>query len=49
LKRYVAGEVGAEEVGEQENDMFSYVSANYLINQLLLAGFVLFAEVKFID
>jgi hypothetical protein len=29
--------------------MFSYVSANHLINQLLLAGFVLFTEVKFID
>jgi hypothetical protein len=29
--------------------MFSYVSANCLTNQLLLAGFVIFAEVKFID
>jgi hypothetical protein len=29
--------------------MFSYVLANYLVNQLLLAGSVVFAEVKFID
>jgi hypothetical protein len=29
--------------------MFSCVLVNYLINQLLLAGSVLFAEVKFID